>query len=206
MTNIRVAVNADDILPPDRARALLFDWDGTLFINHDFNYRAMAAGLSAVGVSLDETWFFEHSGFSARAIAQQAASDAGVGVDVAEVLDGRNRWAEGRLDEVIPNTATLRLLRNARPRKTAIVTGSERSTIDGLIGYHALAPHIDTVVTRDELSRGKPDPEGYLLALARLGVQPAEGIAYEDSDQGVAAAQAAGLDVIDVRHLDHRLS
>ena len=55
-----------------------------------------------------------------------------------------------------------------------------------------------TLVTGDEVSRGKPDPEPYLLAASRLGVPPAECLAIEDSPSGIASAEAAGCRVIAV--------
>jgi len=55
-----------------------------------------------------------------------------------------------------------------------------------------------TLVTGDEVRRGKPDPEPYLLAASRLGVPPAECLAIEDSPSGIASAEAAGCRVIAV--------
>ncbi len=52
---------------------------------------------------------------------------------------------------------------------------------------------ITTIVASDDIRRSKPDPEGYLIALERLGVTAAEGAAVEDSEAGVEAAKAAGL-------------
>jgi beta-phosphoglucomutase len=49
------------------------------------------------------------------------------------------------------------------------------------------------LIAREDVSRGKPDPLPYATALARLGLQPAEAIAFEDSPAGVTAAKAAGL-------------
>ena len=82
-----------------------------------------------------------------------------------------------------------------------MVTGSPRATIDALLDHYDLLPHLQAIVTRDELVHGKPDPEGYLLALARLGVPAGRALVYEDSDVGVEAALAAGVDVIDIRAL-----
>jgi len=53
-------------------------------------------------------------------------------------------------------------------------------------------------VTAGDVERGKPDPEGYLLAASRLGVAPADCVVVEDSPPGVAAGRAAGMRVIAV--------
>jgi len=51
----------------------------------------------------------------------------------------------------------------------------------------------DVIVSADDVTRGKPDPEGYLLALEQLGVRAADAVAIEDAPPGIAAAKAAGL-------------
>jgi len=60
---------------------------------------------------------------------------------------------------------------------------------------------VDVVISRDDVSRGKPDPEGFLAAGTRLGVPPAEALVFEDSRPGIAAARAAGMPVAFVREL-----
>ncbi len=59
----------------------------------------------------------------------------------------------------------------------------------------------DTVVSVDDVSRGKPEPDIFLLAAKRLGVAPEDCIVYEDSDSGLEAAQRAGMHFVDVRTL-----
>jgi HAD superfamily hydrolase (TIGR01509 family) len=58
-----------------------------------------------------------------------------------------------------------------------------------------------SVVTGDQVSRGKPAPDPYLLAVDRLGVLPAHCVAIEDSPTGVASATAAGVPTIGVPHI-----
>ena len=51
-------------------------------------------------------------------------------------------------------------------------------------------------MTSDDVVHGKPDPEGYVKALALLGVDPADAVVFEDTEAGIASAKAAGLHVI----------
>lgn len=193
------ALTETDLQPPEGCEVLIFDWDGTLFLNHHFNFEAMRWALAQVGVPITETWFVENSGYSARAMLQLALHEHGSSADADELLDSRNRYADSRIGEVPVFTPVLDLLKAAAPRRAAVVTGSPRASIEALLVQHDLLPHLSAIVTRDELVRGKPDPEGYLLALSRLGVTADRAVVYEDSDVGIAAAHAAGIDVIDVR-------
>jgi beta-phosphoglucomutase-like phosphatase (HAD superfamily) len=74
----------------------------------------------------------------------------------------------------------------------AIVTSSSRRTADKLLTLAGIRTHFDAVLTRDDVARGKPHPDLYLLAAARLGAEPKACLAVEDSNPGVAAAHAAG--------------
>lgn len=195
MPSVRLARTEADLQPPATAEALLFDWDGTLFDNHHFNYLVMRDALSAYGVRVTEEWFQENAGHAARTMI----SLAGEHLDPLQVLARRDELAEALVHEVKPVAAVHALLTQHCNRRLAVVTGSERSNIEATLRHFGLT--FDTIVSRDLLSRGKPDPEGYLLALRKLGVEAGRAVVYEDSDQGIDAALAAGIDVIDVRGL-----
>jgi len=72
------------------------------------------------------------------------------------------------------------------------VTSSSRLTAARYLELAWIAHHFDAILTRDEVARGKPHPDLYLLAAERLRVRPQACIAVEDSSPGVTAAHAAG--------------
>jgi HAD superfamily hydrolase (TIGR01509 family) len=76
--------------------------------------------------------------------------------------------------------------------KVALVTSSGRATAEAHLVAGGIRAHFETVLTRDDVARGKPHPDLYLLAAQRLGVQPAACVAIEDSGPGIAAAHSAG--------------
>jgi len=88
------------------------------------------------------------------------------------------------------------------PVPKALVSGSQREEIEAMLA-RAGRPRlvVDALIARDDVRRGKPDPEGFLAACARIGVRPAEALAFEDSRPGIAAARAAGMPVAFVREL-----
>jgi beta-phosphoglucomutase len=90
----------------------------------------------------------------------------------------------------------------------AIVSGAMRAEIEPVAAAAGLAPLFRGIVAADDVVHGKPDPEGYLKALPLLGAEPADVLAFEDTEAGIESALAAGLRVIAVRGtLDpHRLA
>jgi HAD superfamily hydrolase (TIGR01509 family) len=79
-----------------------------------------------------------------------------------------------------------------------LASNSPRFLVDDALATAGMADAFDTIVTSDDVEHAKPAPDIYLLACERLGVDPAEALALEDSASGVMAAKAAGLTVIGV--------
>lgn len=84
--------------------------------------------------------------------------------------------------------------------KLAIASSSPHSWVDMHTGRLGILHHFDKVICRDDVTPGrtKPHPDLFLLALDRLGVQKEEAIVFEDSPNGVKAAQSAGIFVVAV--------
>lgn len=80
----------------------------------------------------------------------------------------------------------------------ALATMSYRHQVDRVLAVLGVEDLFDEIVTADDITRGKPDPEIYLLAAGRLGLSPQEIVVLEDSAAGVGAAVAAGMAVVAV--------
>ena len=95
---------------------------------------------------------------------------------------------------------TIGLLRVARETacRTALATMSYRQEALHILRSLDLEQYLDEVLTREDVQKAKPDPEIYLLAAQKLGVQPQDCLVLEDSPNGVSAGVAAGMNVIAV--------
>ncbi|HEY6402567.1 MAG TPA: HAD-IA family hydrolase [Blastocatellia bacterium] len=80
----------------------------------------------------------------------------------------------------------------------AVVTSAWRKLAELRLNRAGL-PLPATLITSDEIERGKPHPDGYLTAAARLGIEPAECLVFEDAPAGIEAAMAAGMNVVGVK-------
>jgi beta-phosphoglucomutase-like phosphatase (HAD superfamily) len=76
--------------------------------------------------------------------------------------------------------------------ETSVVTSSSRRTAEQHLTLGGIRARFDTILTCDDVARGKPHPDLYLLAAERLGVRPHACVVIEDSHPGIAAAHAAG--------------
>jgi HAD superfamily hydrolase (TIGR01509 family) len=182
-------------------RGLLFDFDGLLVDTETPSLAAWQEVYRAHGHELTlETW--------APAIGTVGGFDPWerletlVGpVDRATVDAGRIEHELSLIEVEMLRPGVLDYLVEAHRLglKTAIVSSSSRRWIDSHLERLERVGDFDEIVTADgDETRAKPRPTLYLEALDRLGLTPAEAIAFEDSPNGVRAAKAAGLHVVAV--------
>ena len=86
------------------------------------------------------------------------------------------------------------LIKALDPGTWAVVTAASRALAEARLRAANL-PIPEVMITAEDVQRGKPDPQGFLLGAERLGVRIDECLVFEDSPAGVAAAKAAGADV-----------
>ena len=89
-------------------------------------------------------------------------------------------------------------LRELGDVRVGLASNSPRTLVDAALATARMTDAFDAIVTSDDVEHPKPAPDIYLLACERLGVEPSDALALEDSASGVAAAKAAGLTVFGV--------
>ena len=173
-------------------RALLFDLDGVLVDSRRCIENIWKKWAAARGRDPAPFIAVCHGRRISETIAQVAPElDA---TAEAAVLD---RMEEVETDGVEPVPEARELLAGLAEGTWAIVTSGSRK-VATLRLTHVGLPLPKVFITAEDVRRGKPDPEGYLLAAARLGVEPKECVVIEDSPPGVAAGNAARMRVIGV--------
>ena len=189
-------------LTPPPADALLFDWDGTLADSQDANYRAMSCALSIAGIHLDKEWSGSRTGISSAEMIALLARERGVTLPVpVDDLAGRRdaRFPE-EVTSIRPHAAVPEVVEAAHGgTPMAIASGGSREIILATLRHPPFRSSFDAIVTRGDVTRGKPAPDIFLNAAAALNADPARCVVHEDSDKGISAARAAGMRVIDVR-------
>ena len=173
-----------------RCAAVLFDLDGVLV-----DSRRCIEGIWrtwAVGKGLDPEPFIRiaHGRRTSETIRTVAP-----GLDVAAEVAALDRLEEIETAGIHPVPGADQLLRTIPAACWAIVTSGSRRVASLRLGVVGL-PVPDVFVTSEAVRAGKPAPDGYLAAAGRLGLDPADCVAVEDSPPGIAAARAAGMRVI----------
>jgi sugar-phosphatase len=171
---------------------LLFDNDGVLVDSE------------ASVVSAWRRWALDHDLDPAEVMAavpgRRAADTVALFVEPAQVEESTALITRYELDDVATTTAVpgvLELVPQLADVPWAVVTSGVRELATARLRAAAVRlPEV--VVTAEEVTAGKPDPQGYASAAARLGLAPADVLVLEDSTSGVEAGQAAGCRVVGV--------
>jgi HAD superfamily hydrolase (TIGR01509 family) len=172
----------------------VFDMDGLLLDSEPGWERAGIELLRRRGFSLSEDDRVATIGRSLEDAIEIYVERLGLGDNVGVLIDELLQLAavEYGWSKPLPGAAELvGALRGRIPM--AVASNTRRWLVDIGLAASGLGSAFDLVVTSDDVPRPKPAPDVYLLACERLGVEPADAIAFEDSTSGVAAATTAGL-------------
>jgi len=170
--------------------AFLFDMDGTLIDSSAAVERVWTQWADPVGIAPSKVLAFAHGVRAQDVVRRFADADA----DLSAELD----WLEA-VETADLGVAAIRgaqeYIRSLDPDAWAIVTSAPRKlAVLRLLAAGLLLPRV--IVTADDVTKGKPDPDGFKRAAAMLEVRARECLAFEDSEAGVSAALAAGARVV----------
>lgn len=167
--------------------AALFDLDGTLIDSTPAVLRSWTMLAAEYNIDLD-LLASGHGQPAAALIARMFPADR-----AAEALARISAIETAEVSDVVPIPGSAEFFASA-PRR-AIVTSGTRPIADSRLRAAGL-PRPEVVVTFDDVTRGKPHPEPFLVAAERLGVDPRSCVVFEDAPAGIAAARAAGCAVV----------
>jgi beta-phosphoglucomutase len=188
--------------------AVLWDLDGTLVDSAELHWISWRDTMQAEGLPITHEQFLERFGQkNDRILGAWFGSDA-TAERIARVGDAKEaeyrRLAVARGVTPLPGAAEWIERLHARRWKQAIASSAPRLNVDVILRVLSLADDFDAIVSAEDVTAGKPDPQVFLKAAERLGAEPSRCIVVEDAPAGVEAARRAGMKCIGVSGV-HRL-
>ncbi|WP_415183981.1 HAD family hydrolase [Phaeovulum sp.] len=179
-------------------RAVLWDMDGTLVDSEPVHARAFAGAVKELGLTLPEGFTEGLIGSSAEQVHRAMVAQTGTEISLADWLTLKWRHYKAHSTNIPRRESVSRVAEAlaARGVPMAVVSNSTADEVALCLRATGLDLILPVTVSRTDLHRGKPDPEGYLLAAKRLGCAPKDCLVVEDSKLGVAAGLAAGMTVL----------
>lgn len=179
-------------------QAFIFDLDGTLINSMPYHVKAWVDTSLEYGYDLDPKVIYEMGGVDNRGVVNHLKTLGLKCDDVDAFIKRKFNLYRQNIDKVeaFPAPAQMLLTAHARGIKIAVGTGSQRRNVEDVLKRTGLYSSVDVVVTSEDVTRHKPDPQTFLICAQRLGVEPRRCLVFEDAPLGVQAAKAAGMDYL----------
>lgn len=175
-----------------RCKAILFDMDGTLVDSTEIVERAWGGWAARHNIPLNEVLTFSH-GRPTISTLEQFRPGKDHSDDLRELAEFEETQTEGIL--AVPGAADVLQALRRQDHPWAVVTSAWRTLAETRVLAAGL-PLPKVMVPIDEIRNGKPDPEGFLDAAARLGVAPEDCVVFEDTRPGIDAGLRGGMQVV----------
>jgi beta-phosphoglucomutase len=181
----------------DRIKAVIFDMDGVLIDAKDWHYEALNRALNHFGFNISR---YDHlvtfDGLPTRKKLEMLTKEQGLPKSLHSFLNDLKQiytteMVHSRCKPLFQHEYALSHLRSMH-YKLAVASNSVRNSIELMMEKSNLAQYLECIVSNQDVTHGKPDPEIYLKTMAILGVKAHETLVVEDNEHGIAAARAAG--------------
>jgi HAD superfamily hydrolase (TIGR01509 family) len=181
-------------LPAGTFRAYLFDCDGTIVDSMPLHYLAWKQALAEWNCTFPEELVYAWGGRPVTEIIHDLNEQQGLSMPV----DAVGRRKESLYYELLPQLKVVpevveHVYAQHGSIPMAVVSGSRRNSVVTSLTQLHLLDKFDLLVCAEDYARGKPAPDCFLMAAAKLGVAPSDCLVFEDTEMGIQAATAAGM-------------
>lgn len=178
-------------------KAVIFDMDGVLVDSQPYHFKADIDTMAEYGVIKDQKFYESFAGTLTADRMRTLKEMFGLDVPVEEMTIKRENMILDIMgkEDIKPVSGIPEFLRSIEEKglTTAVASSSDYKLINLILDRLKIAQYFDSVTSGSDVKRGKPSPDVFLLAAERIGIEPAECLVVEDSENGVKAAKAAGM-------------
>ena len=184
-----------------KIKAVIFDMDGVLIDAKDWHYEALNRALNHFGYNINR---YDHivtfDGLPTRKKLEMLTLEQGLPIALHQLINELKQIytteiVHARCKPVFHHEYALSLLQS-QGYKLAVASNSIRDSINLMMLKSGLAKYLDQIVSNQDVSIGKPNPEIYNKAIKLLSLTPQETLVVEDNEHGIAAARAAGSHIM----------
>jgi beta-phosphoglucomutase-like phosphatase (HAD superfamily) len=186
------------VIPDREFDGYIFDCDGTLADTMPLHFRAWTRIVGEMGGSFPEELFYQTGGKPTAQILEMLRDQHGLRVDDLRVVAERKEdYFLELIREVRPIEAVVQIARRwSGIKPMAVASGGFHRQVELTLDALGIRSLFMAIVCVEDYARGKPFPDPFLEAARRLKVAPMDCLVFEDSDLGVQAAAAAGMQCV----------
>lgn len=185
-------------------KAVIFDLDGVIVCTDECHYMGWKKMADDEGIYFDRGINERLRGVSRMEslnIVLERAEKAYSEEEKVTLATRKNEYYKEFIKKLTPADileGVMEFCDDLKAKGVKIAIGSSSKNTPGILGYIGLSDYFDAVADGNSIKNSKPDPEVFLLAAERLGIDPKDCLVVEDADAGVEAALAGGMDVLGV--------
>jgi len=189
---------------PD-ARALIFDLDGTLSNSLPVHMATWNKVGEVYGFKFDPQIMVEMTGRATIEFAHRIVEQYNLSVDPEEIVKLKQQSFRDSAQLLEPVREIISVVKKYYGKlPMAVGTGASRKSTEVQLNELGIAKYFNVIVTANDVTRHKPNPDTFLKCAELMGVTPEKCQVFEDGDLGIEAAKKAGMMVTDVRpHIDY---
>lgn len=183
-------------------KALIFDCDGTLADTMPLHWRAWQTVTQRHNLIFPEDRFYALGGVPTRDIVRMLAKEQSrPDIDPLQIAHEKEDAYFSLFEHVGPVEEVVAIARAHRGLlPMGVASGGSKHAITKVLTQLGIVDWFDAIVTNEDVKNQKPAPDIFLEAARQLGVDPQFCRAFEDTDLGLTAIRAAGMEAIDIRH------
>lgn len=185
-------------------QAILFDLDGTLADTEGLGIQTAISVCKEYGVELNPAEKSKFIGITDREFYRTFFEKRELDLSVDEALKKHEEIYDQKLQDkywLFDGVPEMLKELNEKGYKLALVSGSTRNQIEVVFKNTSLLGVFNCIVSCNDVSLSKPNPEGYILAMKKLNINPQNCVAVEESTTGIQSAISAGLKVVGIENL-----
>ncbi len=183
-----------------RAKALIFDLDGTLVDSMPLHFEALKEVCATQGFDFSEDEFYELAGVPSDRIFEIINERHGTSFDPQKTSALKEATYRKKIIVLKPIEPVLNIAKEYHGKlPMSIGTGSPGEHSWEAVKALGLDRYFDILVSKNEVSNGKPHPETFLKCAEAMEVEPKYCQVFEDGDPGLQAAKSAGMMATDIR-------
>ncbi len=174
----------------------MFDMDGTLFDTKDVNYHSYKMALEELDYTISYDFYCkECNGRLYKQFLPEITNGASDEI-IEKIHERKKELYDNFLDKAIINKHLFNIIELIKKEyNIALVTTASRKNTMDILKKFGKENDFDLILTHNDISKAKPDPEGFLKAMEYFNVQAADSLIFEDSKPGIEAAIASGATV-----------
>jgi len=175
----------------------IFDCDGTLADTMPLHYKAWCAALAEHALEFPEALFYELGGVPTEKIVELLNERHGHRMPVVETAKYKESLFLKLIPEILPIEPVVAFVHQFYGKKPlAVASGGHRSVVLKTLTALGIAEKFNAIVGAEDYENGKPAPDPFLEAARRIGADPRNCLAFEDTETGLTAAKAAGMQTV----------